>query len=104
MHTVKGAHAQTVSALIPHPFEPGSLASIGSEGTVCTWDIGRGRHGGGRCASRFENFLTEGPQSEQVHYDMPVTVLDGVYSPDGSSIAVADFVRACTRRRVFFQV
>ena len=99
MHTVKGAHAQTVSALIPHPFEPGSLASIGSEGTVCTWDIGRGRHGGGRCASRFENFLAEGPQSEQVHYDMPVTVLDGVYSPDGSSIAVADFVRAW--RRVF---
>ncbi|CAN0149498.1 unnamed protein product, partial [Ectocarpus fasciculatus] len=35
LHTVKDAHANTVSALIPHPCDPTRLASVGAEGTVC---------------------------------------------------------------------
>lgn len=92
LHTVKGAHAQTVSALIPHPYDPRLLASVGGEGTVCTWDVGRGRGGGGRLIRRFENILAAGPQTDQIHHGMSVAVLDGVYSPDGTSIAVADVV------------
>ncbi|CAM9632001.1 unnamed protein product [Scytosiphon promiscuus] len=69
LHTIKSAHAQTVSALIPHPFDSDSLASVGGEGT---------------------NILAAGPQSDQIHHGDSVAVLDGVFSPDGNSIAVAD--------------
>ncbi|CAM9453617.1 unnamed protein product, partial [Ectocarpus sp. 13 AM-2016] len=89
LHTVKDAHANTVSALIPHPYDPRRLASVGAEGTVCTWDVGRR---GGRRVRAFENILAAGPQSEQLHHGMSVAVLDGVFSPDGNSIAVADVV------------
>lgn len=92
LHTVKGAHAHTVSALIPHPFDPRRLASVGGEGTVCTWDVGAGRGGGGRRVRSFANILTAGPQSEHHQHGMSVAVLDGVFSPDGNSIAVADVV------------
>ena len=83
-----------MSALIPHPFDPRRLASVGGEGTVCTWDVGPGRGGGGRRVCRFENILTAGPQSETHQHGMSVAVLDGVFSPDGHSIAVADVVSA----------
>lgn len=59
---------------------------------MCTWDVGRGRGGGGRRVRRFENILAAGPQSDQIHHGDSVGVLDGVFSPDGNSIAVADVV------------
>lgn len=41
---------------------------------------------------RFENILAAGPQSDHIHHGDYVGVLDGVFSPDGNSIAVADIV------------
>lgn len=142
LHTVKNAHSQSVSALIPHPFDPTSLASISTDGAITTWrDVGVGqREGNGnnsggsggsnsnspfppsssspssfssspsssssssssplsccRRASQFHNVLTAGPQSEQTHHGMAVNVLDGVFSPDGCSLAVADNVSGVGR-------
>ena len=77
---------------MPHPNESGSLASVGIDGAVCTWDVGPGRSGRGRCTARFDNILAAGPQSEALHHGMPVTVLDGVFSPDGGMLAVTDLV------------
>lgn len=91
-HTVKRTHTSSVSALIPHPYESGCLASVGTDGVVCTWDVGPGRFGLERCSARFDNILVAGPQSEALHHGMPVTVLDGVFSPDGGMLAVTDLV------------
>lgn len=83
----------SICALVPHPFDPGCLASVGNDGAVSTWEISprMGEAGRGKRVE-FKNVLSAGPQSEAFQHGMPVNVLDAVYSPDGSSLAVADIV------------
>lgn len=97
LHTFAGAHTQSICALVPHPFDPTSLASVGHDGAVCTWNVvarPSGISGVSSCGKRasFSNVLISGPQSEQYQHGMAVNVLDAVFSPDGASLAVADTV------------
>lgn len=48
----------------------------------------------------FKNILNDGPQSEHHLHTMPVGVLDAVYSPDGASLAVTDYV---SRAFIYYQ-
>lgn len=93
LYSFHRAHSRTICALVPHPFDTACLASVGSDGAICTWEISA-RAGDTRRGKRgeFRNILSNGPQSEMFQHGMPVNLLDAVYSPDGSSLAVADIV------------
>lgn len=83
-----------------------SLASVGHDGAVCTWNVvarPSGTSGVSACGKRasFSNVLISGPQSEQYQHGMAVNVLDAVFSPDGASLAVADTVSRRTPASLF---
>ncbi|CAM9621720.1 unnamed protein product, partial [Ectocarpus sp. 13 AM-2016] len=89
LHTVKDAHCCCVNMLVPHPHDATRVASIGEDGTLHMWCVGLT---GMLSVRAFNNILETSPESDRFKHGVEVSLLCGVFSPDGFSIAVSDMV------------
>ncbi|GAX76871.1 hypothetical protein CEUSTIGMA_g4317.t1 [Chlamydomonas eustigma] len=83
IHELKGHTDPEVPVLLGHPSNPALSMSAGYDGQLILWDVVRG--------SILRKFLSEDTFPVQPgHWIDPIPLVEGCFTPDGCTIAVAD--------------